>query len=374
MYLIYLITTENKYQKKIKMNHNLEIQKLLLKINSLNHPEDKMNLLKQAILIADSNNDIEWGFDLRLDLIFTEKDTSHCNDSFSAFAWLLNTRDNNPELFDESDFLWEYKWMAGSARRNSNIPLEQIHLIQEDLKERMARNGYTLRGYYSVMIFWYLSIGDIKKSKEFLILRDTAARDRMSHCQACELNTDVEIELLEGNFDSAITKANDLITKKLTCGVMPLITFCNLTYFLGKVGDKRADEYFPKAEEEINKLDKNDTSLISHISDLLLYLTLTNKNKAWEYFEEYADWEVNSEDETSFIFSKNVLPLLREKGFKNLNLSSKLPYYSTNGNYNLNTLFNYYFDKATILAEKFDKRNNTDQFNKQIKEVLALSK
>lgn len=352
------------------MNHNLEIQKLLLKKDSIESPEDRINLLKQAIQIADANNDLDWGFDLRLDLIFEERDTAHCIDSFAAFTWLLSTYDSNPETFDESDFLWEYKWMAGAARRNVNISMEQVHSIMDDLKIRMERNGYTLRGYYSVSIYWNLFIGNTEEAKRILTLRNETERDRMSHCPACELDTQVEIELIEGNFDKALSTASDLITKKLTCGVMPLVTFCNLTYYLGKAGDARAAQFFPKAEEEIAALKENDTSLISHVSNLLYYLTLNNKDEAWRYFEKYAEWEVNSEDAVSFDFSKNVLPLLKEANKKELNLGIKLPYYSSDNIYDTEELFQYYYKKANDLAIRFDSRNGTDKFKMELSEVL----
>lgn len=352
------------------MNHNLEIQKLLLKKDSIEHPEDRINLLKQAIQIADANNDLDWGFDLRLDLIFEERDTSHCIDSFAAFAWLLNAHDTNPDMFDESDFLWEYKWMAGAARRNAGISLSQVYSIMDDLKVRMERNGYTLRGYYSVMIYWHLFVGNMEEARKMMVLRDETERDRMSHCPACELDTQVEIELIEKNFDKALTTANDLITKKLTCGVMPLVTFCNLTYYLGKAGDARAAEFLPKAEEEIATLKGDDTSLISHVSNLLYYLTQTDRNKAWQYFEKYAEWEVNSEDAVSFDFSKNVLPLLKEGGSRNLNMGIKLPYYSADNNYNVDDLYQYYYNKAAELANRFDLRNRTNKFMSELEEVI----
>lgn len=353
------------------MNHNLEIQKILLKIEALSHPEDKINLLKQAILIADANNDLDWGFDLRLDLISQEKDTSHCTESFPAFTWILSTYDANNDLFNEDDFLWEYKWMAAAARRNVNISRDQVESIMTDLKTRMERNGYTPRGYYSVMIYWNLFIGDIPEANKFLELRDNTPRDRMSHCPACELDTKVEIELIEGQFDKAITTANDLITKKLTCGVMPLATFCNLTYYLSKAGDSRASEFFSKAEEEIAEAQENDSSLIANISDLIFYLNKYDRNRAWEYFQKYADWEIGAEDSISFDFSKNILPLLKEGGEKQLSMSEKLPYFEADGNYNTSKLYDFYFQKAKDLAQQFDARNGTDSFSKLLEEAIS---
>lgn len=354
------------------MNHNLEIQKILLKLDTLSHPEDKINLLKQAIQIADANNDLDWGFDLRLDLISQEKDTSHCTESFPAFTWILSAYDSNSELFNEDDFLWEYKWMAAAARRNVNISRQQVESIMADLKVRMERNGYTPRGYYSVMIYWNLFIGDMQEANKYLELRDNTTRDRMSHCPACELDTRVEIELIEGQFDKAITTANDLITKKLTCGVMPLSTFCNLTYYLSKAGDERAAEFFEKAEEEIAEAEENDSSLISNISDLIYYLNKYDRNRGWEYFQKYAEWEIGAEDSISFDFSKNILTLLKEDGQKQLTMSEKLPYFKADGNYDVADLYDYYYKRANELAQQFDARNGTNSFSKALEEVVSV--
>lgn len=354
------------------MNHNLEIQKTLLKIDTVSHPEDKISLLKQAIQVADANNDLDWGFDLRLDLISLEKDTSHCTESFPAFTWVLSAYDANPELFNEDDFLWEYKWMAAAARRNVNISRQQVEAIMADLKVRMERNGYTLRGYYSVMIYWYLFIGDMAEANRFLELRDSTPRDRMSHCPACELDTRVEMELIQGLFDKAITTANDLITKKLTCGVMPLTTFCNLTYYLSKAGDERAADFFAKAEEEIADTKENDSSLISNISDVIFYLNKYDRSRAWEYFQRYADWEIGAEDAISFDFSKNILTLLKEEGSRQLTMSEKLPYFRADGNYRIADLYDYYYQKAKNLAQQFDARNGTNSFAKALDEIISL--
>ena len=53
------------------MRYTLEIQKLLLQTqNDSLHPREKANLLKEAIRIADENEDVEWATELRLDLIY----------------------------------------------------------------------------------------------------------------------------------------------------------------------------------------------------------------------------------------------------------------------------------------------------------------
>ena len=47
------------------MKYTLEIQKLLLQAQNKNlHPREKANLLKEAIRIADENEDVEWATEM----------------------------------------------------------------------------------------------------------------------------------------------------------------------------------------------------------------------------------------------------------------------------------------------------------------------
>lgn len=53
------------------MKYTLEIQKLLLQAQNDNlHPREKANLLREAIRIADENEDVQWAVEMRLDLIY----------------------------------------------------------------------------------------------------------------------------------------------------------------------------------------------------------------------------------------------------------------------------------------------------------------
>jgi len=54
--------------------YTLKIQKLRNQVARVDNTLEKVNLLTQAIRIADENQDIEWGYDLRLDLISEEID------------------------------------------------------------------------------------------------------------------------------------------------------------------------------------------------------------------------------------------------------------------------------------------------------------
>ncbi|WP_430614095.1 hypothetical protein [Flavobacterium sp. JP2137] len=353
------------------MNHNLQIQKILLKVADLPHFDDKIRVLKEAIQIADMHNDIEWGFDLRLDLIRQERNTSKCQESFPAFAWLLHARDSDPDLFEESDFLWEYKWMVASACRNTAISKEQILQISDDLRLRLERNGYTARAYHNVMTSWYLHLGDYAQTRESIALADAEMVDDMANCPACELDTKVELELLEGNMDHAIATAYDLIHHKLSCYSMPFQTFCCLCYYLVRAGDERASLYFDMAMEEYDKSDAYDTSVFFAMTILMYYMHHTQQEESWAYFEKISEWEIDSEDVHRYNFAIHMLPMLKEGGKKTLNISPKMAYYEPDGIYDLAALRVHYYQQAADLADRFDTRNGNTHFTDQFKRFAA---
>lgn len=351
------------------MDYTLQIQKLLLQRDRVVLPGDRITLLKQAINLADTHNDIEWGFDLRLDLIRDEKETSRCEESLPAFTWILDTYDKNPELFSEDSFLWEYKWMLGSVRRNSSVSMEQIDSIAEDFKERLQRNGYSLRPYYTVKVHLAFFLNDLDGAEKYIELRNKELRDEMSNCRACELDDDVELELRRGNFDKAIATGNSMLTKKLVCAHMPFSCYCNCVKYFRKAGEmEKAHEYFLKAEADLSEL--SDTSQVSEIGIMTGFLADYDREKAWAFFEQHAHWNVDSEDYLDFIFSINVLPLLNEGGTRILNMNPSLAWYRSDNTYDIKEVYNYYYKKAKDLAEKFDKRNGNVYFTEQFSEAV----
>lgn len=343
------------------MNHNLQIQKILLAVENTANILDKIKLQKQAITIADRNNDLDWGFELRSDLMYLEKGTSQCIESIPAFTWMLNAIDENPDLFDENEILSKYRWMIVAIGRNVNFTLDQIHNIREDYRRRMVKNGHGLYTFYNEMFRWFLNTGDFVLARKYQELRDKEQPDNVSYCQACSVNLDVEIELLTNNFDKAIALANDLLTGRVTCYYEPFSVLSKLVYYLSKKKDGRAAYYYEKAEEELSKLEMESYNL-ENISYLIFYTAWHNPERAWHLFEEYSEWDMNAEDYNSFYFALNLLPLMKRNGERSLNLNAELPYFKGDNLYNTEDLYQYYKEKAGKLAVGFDQRNGNSHF------------
>lgn len=353
------------------MNYNLEIQKILLDIDKMTNPEDKISNLKQAIKIADANNDIDWGFDLRMDLVRTEQFTNHSRESFPAFAWILDTYDNNPDLFQENEILLEYKWLAGVAYSNLNISKKQIEAILEDFRQRTLRNGYGNREYYNIKINISLFSGDKTEARTLLDLRDKEPQDAMTS-PSNDLITTIYVEMLEGNFDNAISHVNEFISQHTSHQMSSIPVYSGLIYYLGgKKYDPLIEKYFEKADEEFSKMKKYPFQLYE-MSLMMYYMAKYKKDKAWLYFEQFVNWEPGAEDAVRFDFALSILPLLKNGGMRNIEVINSIhPYYRADNTYNSDELFEYYLNIASDLAHRFDIRNENEHFTDQLNEELS---
>lgn len=351
------------------MNYNLEIQKILLKVEQKDNPDDRIVLLKQAIQLADANNDLDWGFDLRKNLIYVEEFTSHCTESFPAFTWLLSAVDSNPDLFEEVDVLRDYRWLATQSFRALNISREQVESILSDYQVRLQRNGYSNRIFYDTMVGWSLFLGEKEEARRYLDLRDNEPSDSVA--SNTELMGTMCVELFEGDFDKGILTANKFLDQRSVHQINPMPTYSLLVSYLAKANDPRAKDYFQKAEEEYAKVEHKYSSQLYEIMLNLFYLSKNDKEKAWDYFEKYSEWEIEADDAMKFDFGLSLLPLFMGEGIRTLHLNPRHPLYKENNVYDITEMYQYYHKQVNGLADAFDTRNGNRHFHEQIEEYLV---
>ncbi len=356
------------------MNYNLEIQKILLETDNVKDADDRIMLLKQAINIADANNDMDWGFDLRMDLIRNEQFTSHSRESFPAFAWILNAYDSDPELYSEEEILNEYKWMAAVSYNNLYIPKIQVEAILEDFRKRSIDCGMSSREYYNIMSNWSLFLGNKENARKYIDLRDIEPQDNMTSLSNDLIST-IYVEMFEGNFDKAIAHIQEFTAQRSVHKMNPIPVYSGLIYYFGgKMNDPRAAEYFAEADKEFTELE-NFPFQLYEVTLMMYYMSKHEKEKAWVYFGKYVKWETNAEDAIRFDFAASTLALFKGGGTRIIEgISSNQPYYREDNTYNLDDLYNHYYQIASHFAQEFDKRNGSAHFSEQLDEVLQQIK
>ncbi len=357
------------------MKYTLEIQKILFQVedNKSLTPKDKIQLLKQAAAIADDNDDIEWGYDVRIQLIRECYYLASGTDLVKEFSWILNAYEEHPDWFDESDFLWQYKWILGEMYNNPDVSMEQINHIMEDFKGRLQRNGYGLRPYYDRLFDETVVLGEFDKAKKYLDLANDAPDDRMGSCPACRLDSELDYYLLQGQFEEAYNRAQPLLSKQLSCTHVPARTFCALTYYADKAGKKEmAAELFDRADAEMEKL-INDENLVSPAAMLINYLLPRDEEKGWRYFEKSIPWFMEDDGYARYDYScliyEGLMAIDKNKTVK-LNLPTDFPLYHNDHNYTTDELAEYFLSEANKWGKAIDTRNGCNSCELRIAALI----
>ena len=354
------------------MDYNLQIQKLLIQVDAESSMANKAALLKQAINIAGSHNDIEWGYDLRLNLMDVCNGIVKNTDALPAFVWVLDACDRNPDLFDEKELLWKYKWMIDSAARNSKISMLQINAILDDFKARLERNGYSLRAYYGILVSVGFITENMSMVKQNIDLRAKCERDNMSDSSSHDLYDRILYLLMINEADAALALEGEMRQKnKGNIGNTFAINTC-YSEFLSRIGRHgEAKHFIDAAEKNFTEILNKECYLMVTLSSLIYALNIVETEKAWQYFEQYAHWIDEGEEYDTLIFGLNILPLLACGGQRRLSLNSHLPFYNSENEYDIKAIFDYFYNITKALAQAFDERNQNNAFAKQIDIILS---
>lgn len=356
------------------MRYTLEVQKLVIRANEEHvHPKDAKKLLIEAIQIADSNDDIELGYELREDLLDKEWGLAEREDFVSAFSWMLDAYDAAPENYVAEDLLWKYKWIIDELFSNPEVPLEQIKTVLSDFKRRAEEQGYGLRSYYTKQLHEAMDQKDQQESKQYLDLMNALPIDGISDCRACEMDNEVLFLLNEDKFEEAYLRAQPLLQKQYSCAHVPAITLCQLCYSAIKNGDvAKAKALFAQAEEELQEREY-DSTLIRSIGLLIVYLFHLDREKGWEYIQKYLPWSIACEPNRKFFFSMYLAEALKlenqDKEVK-LDLPEEHLLYQATGIYKAADLYAFYAALATENAALFDQRNGNRNFSLQLEKAL----
>ncbi|WP_338793760.1 hypothetical protein [Bernardetia sp. MNP-M8] len=344
--------------------YGLEIQKLLIKKEELTLPQDKVKLLQQAITISDSNHDTEWSIHLRLEMMQEELDYLPSKMvSYEAISWIIGAYEEDPAIVDESSFLWQYKWMINYVIKNPSISKAQKDKIIEDYSMRMERNNYSLRPVYEDYYRFYTYFELEEKAKKYKAIRDSTPSDDMSDCKACELNSDFDYNLTFGSIDKAKADGNDILTEKETCARVPIVSYGNLVQELTK--ENRLEEAKQYVEKGMHQLFKEHEYIPRNFEYLILfayYYSKVDNDEAWSLLEKFYPSQATNEFSSYNIFL-NMLGILKntDKETISIKLPEWLSFYNSDNIYSKEDLYNYYYNEAKALLEKFASVENDEK-------------
>lgn len=355
------------------MKYTLEIQKLLLQTQNDNlHSREKANLLREAIRIADENEDVEWATEMRLDLIYELNLLSADREEIAVFSKILDDYENNKDVIKEEDLLWKYKWIWSCTFDIPEIPMEQVIAVGEDYKTRILRNGHTMRSYYQRWSAEYVRMRQYDKAKEYIDKMLAEKLDDQS-CEACEMNFMLDYYLEQGLFDEAYSRAQPLINKQVTCYEANLRAYLKLAYYAQKAGRPEiAADMCARAEEGLAGREKDEYMLL-YMGLFIAYYLMTKPDRGWEYAERCIAWSLRTSTLKKYRFSCDMLAALKYETRPEVRLSlpEEFPLYHSDGVYPVDELRNYFYRQAEELAQRYDARNGNSGYMDRLKEIMA---
>ncbi|MGJ1198352.1 hypothetical protein ACR777_19570 [Sphingobacterium spiritivorum] len=353
------------------MIYTLEIQKLLNKASYLDDKnKDKIKYFLQAIQLADDNQDIEWAYELRMQLMDIEWEHTDRKNFLPTFSWLLNAYDASPDEYDVEELLWKYKWIISEVQSNPEISLAHMNNIMDDFKRRSELEGYNLRAYHSKLLHEAAEQMDVEKSLYLQSQINLFPRDGISDCQACELDSEVLTLLQDNNFEEGLNKAQPILQEQYTCARVPLVTRVNIAYHALINGQPDiAQQYLDRVIQELSEREE-DTYLISSLGDFMPVIFALKPESAWNYVEQFIPWTLDTDKSTRFFFARGMAEALSQKQggeTVTLNIPPSHALYRPENTYTVDEIYTYYLDKAKLLAKQFDLRNENNNFTNQIK-------
>lgn len=332
----------------------------------------KIELLEQAVRLADTVGDLETAFDVRDDLVNAASVWGRPEIELVAFSWCLAQFDADPERFAywEHSLMWSYKRVLMSMMGFPEISLPRIEAAFADFRSRLERSNQPLGTYYEYRLRLALHRSDPLEAeaahKEFRHFNRASDLD----CRACQLQSEVNYQGFLGDDAATLQAAAPLLVRYApSCNRVPNATHAKLLLpllRLGKIKDAA------KHHRDYRKLMKDEGSVafiaqhlefLGYLGDLTAALNLLEKHLPWAYRTR----DLNGR----YVFLRATLPLfarLRSSGENTLKLrlDCDFSYFQKNGEYGLDTLENQIRTDLLEVAAKFDARNGNNSFSSRI--------
>lgn len=333
-------------------------------------------VLEEAVRLADSANDIDLGYEVRLQLTDAANFANRSDLLLVHFAWCLAQMDRNPGRFNEFGLLWRYKWVCSSVLDFPDVPLTRIEELTADMEARFERAGFGRRAVWDHRLGVALHRGDKAGAMAAYHRFIAEVRDPMSNCAACEADEVVRYHISRGRYAAAVDLAGPILAGRLVCRTVPQRTYSRLLEPLLRLG--RPDDAARYHRSGLRTHARHIPAL-HVVCDHIRFLTLTDNLAAAVTLAGRWTTEATSTPELleRFGFWLTVAFLaarLRLAGRETvrLPLPTNHPLYQPKGPLAVARLEEWATATAKGLAARFDARNQTDSHARRLRGLRAL--
>ena len=326
----------------------------------------RLELLEQAVRLADSLGDIEAGWSARNQLIEAATMGGYPEKTLVAFAWMLAQFDQTSNQFGayEHDLLWKYKWVINSLWNFPSITRSQIEAAFSDFAARLERGGYSPRTLHYFRWKYEFERGDAVAAERFRNLWHSAKRDELSDCTACEASFMVDYQRDQAT--AALEAAKPILSGRLRCAEVPHVTLAAVLEPMLKIGQF---EEAVRTHLRGYKMIRDNQEFLISTGEHLAFLAYThNLPKALELLERHLPWALATADmDRRYSFYRDALVLMRRlrdagQAHVQLQVPKDFAIQPSPDGITVAALETYLTSEVNSIAAAFDARNGTDLF------------
>lgn len=327
------------------------------------HDEAKVFLLERAIKLADVSGNEKDQYDLRVDYIEAATFSGFPEKSMIAFSWCLAKSNTEPEKFALKNLLWKFKHILESAAEFSQLSLDKMAALVEQMTDAYLKCNQSLRPVYTMRSYIALKSGQPQAALDYVRQSFELKRDYYADCSACEAHLHCMVLIANNEYEQALSVARPLLHRRLSCAEVPDMTYAHILLPLLRLGRKQeADTY----QDTGYKMIARNREFISEFAQHLEYLSVTGRlQKAITIFEQHLAWAEESKVDyrrfNYFVAALNLLETLRlQMQTISLNLNSHSMFYQQSNRYDIDELIGRFRQQCEELAGCFDRRNHNN--------------
>jgi hypothetical protein len=354
------------------------LAKLMQEARQLEPTPAQVQILEEAVRLADTLGDIEQAYEVRMELVHSTTFAGYKEKSLVAFTWCLAQFDKEPDNFDAFDLLWKFKWIVDQLPSFPQISRQQIQKTQDEMEARYLRADFSLRPVHYMRWSNHMHMGDLPLAQEFVTKWQRAPRDEMADCHACELNKHVELLIHLRRDEEAVEMAAPLFAGRLSCANVPDETYGLIVRPLLRL--QRLDEAMSFYEKGYRRLRKNRSFLNAIAEQLLALVHARELGKAVGFLERHLAWALETNDLWNRLLfysaASTLASALAERPGKSrkLRLPTTFPLHREDGTYVSRDLADWFDRETRALADRFNQRNGNDYVTQLVAESRRLAK
>jgi hypothetical protein len=346
-----------------------DVATILAEASGLSDGPAKVELLQEAVRLADHVRDVDAGFHSRLRLMEAALVCGSADVLLIAYTWCLSQAEQEPERFSLYQVLWRYRWAIVYLPTFPEIPRAKIEDAIADMARRYRSAGASLRPVHLLRWKVAMKLGDGAMAADARRSWQRCRRDWLTDDDQTEDVTQIDYLLFRERWAEAVRASAAYIDGSvrnpayldsvLSWLPVPLLR-------LGRDGEAMA------VHNRGFRLTTRNGALVTQAGRHVQFLALThNFPRAIRLAERYLPYCVRSDPEDQVEFYPCLVTLLSMlqrtgKATARLRLTPPCPGHRPDGRYDLKELADVYRAQAAGVAARYDARDGNDYYARQL--------